>query len=195
VGAGQCVVVVEHSALKLEVFSEERHRLDLFGLLLVAGVCLGEGGNFLDEPEVGWLCNILVPVDLLLLVAPIRERFGVRPHGDFGWVVKELEEAGHGAEVLVLLAVLNLDFEKSVIMAFTLRLFNFNSGKFLVGGEPRWGDIVREEICGGDNMAEFDDISVFNREVGALVLRNWYSGKNDPVVVCIIERISGYLLA
>jgi hypothetical protein len=31
---------------------------------------------------------------------------------------------------------------------------------------------VREEICGGDNMAEFDDISVFNREVGALVLRN-----------------------
>lgn len=52
-----------------------------------------------------------------------------------------------------------------------------------------------EEICGGNNMAEFDDISISNREVGALVLRNRYSGKNDPVVVCIIERISGYLLA
>lgn len=51
--------------------------------------------------------------------------------------MKELEEAGHGAEVLVLLAVLNLDFEKSVIMAFALRLFDFNSSKFLVGGEPR----------------------------------------------------------
>lgn len=194
-GGGQRVVVVEHGALKLKVFLEEWHGLDFLGLLLVAGVGFGEGGDLLDEPEVGGLRDVLVAVDFLLFVAPVWERLRVRPHCDLGGVMDQLEEAGHGAEVLVLFAVFKLDFEEGVVVAVTLRFLNLNGGEFLVCGEPGGGDVVREEVGVGYDVAELDKVTILDGAVGILAFWDRSGREDNPVVVGVVERISGDLLA
>jgi hypothetical protein len=72
VAAGESVVVVEHGALELEVLLEERHVLDLAGLLLCTLRILGKSGNVLGVPDVACLKGVLVAVNLSLLVSPFR---------------------------------------------------------------------------------------------------------------------------
>lgn len=185
--------MVEHGPLQLKVFFQKRHRFDLFGFALVPGVGFGEGGDLLDEPEVRGLGDVLVAVDFLLFVAPVWERLGVRPHCDLGRIVEEFEEAGHGAEVLVAFPVLELDLKEGVVVALAGRFFNLDSGEFLVCREPRGGDVVAEKVGVGYHMAELHDIAVLDGEVGYGF--GGVFGEDDPVVVCVIEGVTGHLLA
>lgn len=119
----------------------------------------------------------------------------MRPHRDLGRVVNEFEQASHGAKVLVFFAALELDLEEGVVVAFALRFFDFNGREFLVGGEPGRGDIVGEQVSTGYNVAEFDEIAVFDGEISSAVISGWGSGKDNPVVVGVVVRVAGHLLA
>lgn len=81
VAAGQGVVVVEHGALKLKVFLQEGHRLDLFHLLVQTRAVGWNARNLLNKPDVAGLSDSLVTVDLSLLVSPVGKRSRVSPHG------------------------------------------------------------------------------------------------------------------
>lgn len=119
----------------------------------------------------------------------------MRPHRDLGRVVDEFEQASHGAKVLVLFTALELDLEEGVVVAFALRFFDFDSREFLVGREPGGGDIVREQVSAGYNMAEFDEVTVFDGEISSAVIGGWGSGKDNPVVVGVVVGVASHLLA
>lgn len=93
VAAGQLVVVPEHGPLKLKPLPQERQGLHLALRLLPPLVICRQGWDVLDQPDIRTWCDLLVAVDLLLLVAPLRERCRVSPHGDFAGVMDELEVA------------------------------------------------------------------------------------------------------
>ena len=87
----QCVVMEEHSSLKLEPFLEERNMLHLPLGPDQALAVRRNGWHFVNIPDVRRLLEVLIAVDLLLLISPIWERRGMSPHGDFAWIVHELE--------------------------------------------------------------------------------------------------------
>ena len=93
--------MVEHCSLEFQVFHDERHRLDLLRCPDISGVGWLQGWDFFNKPEVGRLEDVLIPVDFLLLIAPIRESLAVGPHCYFRGVVNQFELARHGSEVLV----------------------------------------------------------------------------------------------
>lgn len=92
------------------------------------------------------------------------------PHGDLGWVMDKLEQPGHSAEVLILFAALELDLKEGVIVAFALGFFDINSCEFLVGGEPRGGHVVGEQVGVGYDVTELDEVAVFDGEVSSAVI-------------------------
>ena len=55
------------------------------------------------------------------------------PHGNLARVVDELELTRETLELLICLAVLNSDFEKSIVVALSQGLLHWNSGELLVG--------------------------------------------------------------
>lgn len=80
-------------------------------------------------------------------------------------------------------------------MAVTLRFLNLNGGEFLVGGEPGGGDVVREEVGVGYDVAELDKVAILDGAVGILAFWDRSGREDNPVVVGVVERISGDLLA
>jgi hypothetical protein len=72
VAAGELAVVVKHGTLKLEPLLEEGKRLDLALGLLTTRVIGRKRSDVLSDPDVRAGRNLLVTVDLLLLVAPLR---------------------------------------------------------------------------------------------------------------------------
>lgn len=191
VAAGELAVVVEHSTLKLEPLLEEGHRLDLALRLLATRMIGRQRSNILSDPDIGAGCNLLVTVDLLLLVAPLGQRLGVSPHGNFAWVVDELEVTGNRLEVLVLLSVLNSNLEKSVLLTLAKCLLRGDSSEFLVGRVVRRGDIVREKNLVSTDVAETNKIVVLDNASKLLVV---IGGQKLPVVVGIVVRVTSNLL-
>lgn len=192
VAAGELAVVVEHGTLELEPLLEEGQLLDLALRLLTAGAISGQRGNVLDDPDVGTGRDLLVSVDLLLLISPLRQRLGVSPHGDLAWVVDELEVTRDGLEVLVLLAMLNSDLEESVVLALSVGILNRDSRELLVGGVVGRSDIVREQDLVGTNVPQADQVVVLDDTTQLLVVVH---GKDLPVVVGIVVGVTGDLLA
>lgn len=151
--ASQLIVVPEHGPLELEPLCQEWKGLDLSLELLTSLVVRRQGGNILNEPDVGARSNLLVAVDLLLFVAPIRQRRSVSPHGNLAGVVDEFEVAGYTLELLVLLASLNTNFEQSVLESVSVGILDGNSRELLVGRVVWRGNIVRQEYCVCDYVA------------------------------------------
>ena len=192
VAAGELAVVVEHSALEFKPLLKEWNRLDLALRLLATRAVGGDRRNILSDPDVGAGCNLLVTVDLLLLVTPLRKRLGVSPHGDLAWVVDKLEVTGDRLEVLVLLAVLKTNLEEGVLLTLTKGLLGCDSSELLVGRVVRRGNIVREEDLVGTNVAKTDQVVVLDDATKLLVV---VGGPDLPVVVGVVVRVTGNLLA
>lgn len=192
VAAGELAVVVEHSTLKLEPLLEEGKRLDLALGLLTTRVIGLKRSNVLGDPDVGAGRNLLVTVDLLLLVTPLRQRLGVSPHSDLAWVVDKLEVTSNRLEVLVLLSVLKANLKEGFLLALAESLFRCDSCELLVGGVVRRGNIVREEDLVSTNVAKTDQVVVLDDAARRLVV---VSGPDLPVVVGVIVRVAGDLLA
>lgn len=196
VAARQGVVVVEHSALDLEPLLQERHRLDLSRLVVETRAIGRDGGDLIDEPDVGGLSDVLVAVDFLLLVGPVGKGGGVGPHCYFAGVVDEFELCGEGLECLAWLAVLYADLEEGVVVAAAVGVFDGDGGEFLVGGVVGRGDVVGEEDGVGDDVAELDEVVVVDYEAfGDDSVLLFGSGQDLPVVVCVVERVSRNLLS
>jgi hypothetical protein len=193
VAASEGVVVVEHGALELEVFLEERHVLDLARLLLCALRVLGQGGDVLGVPNVACLESILVSVDLSLLVSPLGQRSGVGPHGNLCGNVNELELNGHGLEVHTGLCTIDSDLEEGVIEAFAIGIVVGDSGELLVGGVVRRSNIVGEEPGVGHEMAETNNITDVNAVAG-LFGDGASAGNNLPEVVGVVVGVTSDLL-
>jgi hypothetical protein len=193
VAAGESVVVVEHGALKLKVFLEERHMLDLARLLLCTLRIFRKGWNVLGVPDVACLEGVLVSVDLGLLVSPFRQRSGVSPHGDLGRNVYELEVDRHGFEVHAGLCAIHSDLEQGIVEALAISIIVTNSGELLVGGVVRGGNIVGEEPSIGNKMAKTDDIADVDSVTN--LLRNSTGARDNlPEVVGVVVRVSSNLL-
>ena len=191
VAAGQGVVVVEHSALKLDPLAEEAKVLDLFDLLLVAFILRRQRGNVIDIPDVAGLLYVFVSVNLSLLVGPFWQRLGVSPHSNLRWDVDEFEVSGHGLEVT--LALVNLDLEQSIVETRASSLVFRNGCEFLVGGVVRRCDVVGKKDGIGDDVAETNDIP--NLDALANLAGQLLHGKDLPVVVGVVMRVSGNLLS
>lgn len=69
--ARQCVVMMEHRTLQLEVFLQERESLDFARLVCQALTVRWQARNVLDVPNIRRLLYILVSVDFGLLVSPV----------------------------------------------------------------------------------------------------------------------------
>lgn len=194
VAAGESVVVVEHGALQLKVFLQERDVLDLARLFLCALRVLGQSGNVLGVPDVAGLQGVLVAVNFGLLVSPVRQRGRVSPHGDLGRNVDELEVDRHGLEVGAGLCAVNPDLEEGVVEALAIGLVVADSGEFLVGGVVRRSDVVGEKPSVCDEMAQTDNITDVNTVAG--LLRDGFGRRNNlPEVVGVVVRVSSDLLA
>lgn len=165
---------------------------DLACGLVAAGIVDGERGDVLCNPDVGAGGNLLVAVDFLLLVAPVREGCGVSPHGNLAWEVNQLEVAGDGLELLASLAVLNANLKEGVVLAAAVSIFCGYSGELLVGGEVRRGNIMREQDGIGGHVLEADKGIVENVDTSLLIVAG---GDNLPVVVGVVEGVAGNLLA
>lgn len=113
------------------------------------------------------------------------------PHGNFAWVVDELEVTGNRLEVLVLLSVLNSNLEKSVLLTLAKCLLRGDSSEFLVGRVVRRGDIVREKNLVSTDVAETNKIVVLDNASKLLVV---IGGQKLPVVVGIVVRVTSNLL-
>lgn len=88
----------------------------------------------------------------------------------------ELEQASHGAKVLALFPSIELDLKEGVVVAFTLRLFDFNGRKFLICGEPGGGHVVGEQVSVSYDMAEFYEVAVLDGEISVLAIGGWGCG-------------------
>lgn len=192
VAAGQLAVVVEHGSLQLKPLLQEGQVLNLALRLLAASVIGSKGRNILYNPDVGARGNLLVSVDFLLFVSPLRQGLGVSPHGNLAGVVNKLEVARDRLEVLVVLAMLNSNLKESIVLALAKGFLSGNTGELLVGGVVRRGNIVGEEDLVSAQMTETNEIVVLNIATSRLVT---IGGENLPVVVGIVVRISGNLLA
>jgi len=193
VAAGQLVVVPEHGPLQLEPLAQERQCLDLLLRPLAAGAVGGDRWDIFHQPDIGAGSNLFVSVDFLLLEAPFWEWRGMSPHGDFAWVVDELEVAGNALKLLVLLAVLNPHLEQAVGSAVTICVGNGDSGELLVGRVVGGGNVVGKQNSVGDQMAQPYEVVVL--DVTAQLPLFLDSGKDLPLVVGIVVGISRYLLA
>lgn len=189
--AGEFAVVIEHGTLELEPLLEEGQLLDLALRLVTASVIDRQRGNVLNNPHVGTGRDLLVAVDLLLLVAPIRKCFGMSPHGNLAGVVNELEVARDRLENLVLLAMLDSNLKQAIILALANSIFNRDASKLLVGGVVRRCHVVGEENLVSTNVSEAHQVVVFDFAARLLVVVH---GKNLPVVVGVIVRVTGDLL-
>lgn len=192
--AGKSVVMVEHGALKLKVFLEEGHVLDLARLLLCALRILGQSRNVLGVPDIAGLKGVLIAIDLSLLVGPVRQGSGVSPHGNLGGNVNELEVHRHGLEVHARLCAIDPDLEESVVEAITIGFIMTDSGELLVGGVVRRGNVVGEEPSVGHEMAKTNNIT----DVDAVASFLWdgaSSGDDLPEVVGVVVGVTSDLLA
>lgn len=192
VAARELVVVVEHCTLQLKPLLEEGHCLDLLLGLLATGISSIQRRNVLNQPNVGAWSNLLVSIDFLLFVAPLRQRLGVSPHSNLARVVNELEVAGNGFKVLVSLAVVNADLEESIILAGAVSILVGDGGELLVRGIGRRCNIVRKQDGVRGNVLESNQVVILDIYARLLVIT---SGDDLPVVVGVVERISGNLLA
>lgn len=195
VRGGESVVVVEHRALELEVFLPERHGLDLAGLFVCAGILGREGGNVLDEPDVGGLGDVLVAVDFGLVVGPVGETFGVCPHGDTGRGVDDFHEGGECAELGLGFTLFEAKLEDGVVVAGGGGELGGGDGEFLVGGKLRGGDVVGDEDAVGSHMVELDAGVVLDGLLGALIFGERVLRENNPVVIGVLVVVAGNLLA
>lgn len=132
--ASQLVVMPEHGSLELEPLPQERQGLDFAFGLLASFVVDSERRNVLNVPYVGARCNLLVSIDFLLLVGPLRQRCSVRPHCDLARVMDELEVTGNTLELLALLTALDTDFEQGVLEPVAVCIRHRNGGELLIGG-------------------------------------------------------------
>lgn len=190
--ASQLVVVVEHSSLELEPLLEEGKVLDLALRLLASSIISGQGSDVLNKPDIGAGSNLLVAVDLLLLVGPLRKRLGVSPHGHFAGIVDELEMAGNGLEVLVLLSMLNANLEESIVCTASIGILERDASKLLVGGVVWGGNIVRKKDLVSHQVSKANKIVVLDITSSLLVV---VDREDLPVVVGIVVGVSSNLLA
>ena len=192
VAACKLVVVPEHRALQLEPLAQEGKGLDLLLRLRATRVVRGERHDVLNKPDIGALCQLLVAIDLLLLMTPIRKWFRVSPHGNLARVVDQLEVTRDTLELLVLLSMLNTDLKQSIGRTVTIGLPEGDSSELLVGRVVRRSNVVREQDGIRDDVAKPNEIMVLDVVAKLLVVRA--RGKNLPVVVGIVEGITSHLL-
>ena len=140
--ASQRIVVRKHGSLQLKPLLQKWHMLDLPLLLFGSLIVWIQRWNVIHIPDVAGLGKVLVSVDLLLLEGPFWEWLSVSPHGDLAWVVDDLDEGGEGAELLVVLAILNADLEESVVIALSSCILVRYGGKLLIGRIVWRGNIV-----------------------------------------------------
>lgn len=142
--ARQRVVVVEHGSLEFKVLFQKGQVSGFLRFADATRAVGGERGDVVDVPHVARLLQVFVAVDFGLLEGPFGERGGVRPHGDFGRVVDELELAGHGFEILLALGVFDLELEECVVVSFSVGVLDRYGGELLVGGVVWRGHIVTQ---------------------------------------------------
>lgn len=193
VASGKLVIVPEHGSLKLKPLAQERKGLDFSLRLGPARVVGGKRGDLLNKPDIGARGNLLVSVDFLLLMTPFRERCSMSPHGHLAWVVDQLEVAGNRLKLLVRLALFDTDFEQRIRSAIAIGVGERDGGELLVRRVIRGGDVMRQQDSVSDSVAKSDKIVVLDMATHLLVIST--GGENLPVVVGIIERITGNLLA
>ena len=111
------------------------------------------------------------------------------PHGDLAWVVDDLDEGSEGAELLVVLAILNANLKESVVIALSSRILIGDGSELLVRWVVWRGNIVGEKDGVCNEVSKLDKLVVAHNAVLALVGWNYL-----PVVVGVVEWISGNLL-
>lgn len=189
--ASQLVVMPEHGSLELEPLPQEGQGLNFAFGLVTSLVVDRERRYILNIPHIGARCDLLVSVDFLLLVAPLRQRCSVRPHCDLARVMDELEVTGDTLEFLALLTALDADFEQGILEPVTVRIRYGDSSELLVGGVVWGSDVVRQEYGIGDNVAKTNEVMVLNMVSQLLIV---FHRENLPIVVGIIVGVSSNLL-
>ena len=149
--------------------------------------------ELIDVPRRAPLLRCLVPVDLLLLEPPLRERVHARPKDDLGRHVHELEPASLCLPWLSVVAVDDEDLEVGVVDAAVEVCFG-PGGELLVGRGERGGDVVGEQVRVGVDVVQLDHVLVADDPPAARL--GELLGREDlPVVVGVVERVAGHLLA
>jgi hypothetical protein len=158
--ASQSIIVVEHSSLQLEPFPEEGKTFD-FALFLDQTWAIGrDRRDRVNKPYVGALGQILVAVDLLLLVGPVRERRRVSPHGNLTWVMNKLELSRETFELLVWFTIFDSDLEEGIVVTLTQGFLHRDGCKLLVGGVVWRCNVVGQKHGVSDHMSEPDDVVI-----------------------------------
>ena len=145
----------------------------------------------INEPNSRLVIDILVAVDLLLLVRPVRELLGVRPHGDLGWDMDQTEVARLALPCISLLTIYEAELEESIVVT---RQIIFRPGReLLVGGHERRRDVMCHEVGLRVDVQQLNDVVVVN-DTTATSLGQGFGGNNLPIVVGVVMTIASDLL-
>lgn len=148
--------------------------------------------NGVDKPDGGLFVDILVSVDLLLLVSPVRKLLGVCPHGDLGWNMNQAEVAGFALPWVALHGIIEAKLEQSIIVAGQVLLWP--CGELLVCGHEGRRNVVGHEVSLSVDMQQLDDILVTDN-TATTSLGKSLGGNDLPEVVGIVVPVAGNLLA
>lgn len=149
------------------------------------------GDDRVDKPDGGFIVDVLVSVDLLLLVCPVGELLGVRPHRNLRRNVDQAEVSGLGLPGVTLLSVHKTQLEERVIVARNVILRP--RCEFFVRRHERRRDIVREQQCLRVDVEELEHVVVSN-DTSTSGLGESLGRNNLPVVVGVIVSVTGDLL-
>lgn len=117
------------------------------------------------------------------------------PHRHTSRNMNQLKQAGQRTESLPRLAVLNLDFKQSIVVTLTISELLGNCGEFLVCWHKRRGNIVCQQNRVCEKMAQLNNIAVLNLVASEVVLGEWNTGQNLPLVVGVVVGVTGNLLS
>lgn len=117
------------------------------------------------------------------------------PHGHFTWVMDDFDQSRQSPKLGLRLCVLNLDLKEGVVVSRAVGKLGVDGGELLVRGELGRSNIVAEQERVGHDVVELDEGTIFDGTSQFLILGEGGRGHNNPVVIGVVERISGHLLA
>ena len=131
-------------------------------------------------------------IDLLLIVSPIGKLLSGQHHVDSTHRMLQLEVVSLGGQDLTLVTINQVQMEQGLVVA--LHLVLGQGGEFLMSGVTGGSDIVGQQERVSLSVEELDNIVMADNPSTASLRESL--GRNDnPVVVLILVRVTGDLLA
>ena len=145
----------------------------------------------INKPNSRLVIDILVAVDLLLLVRPIRELLGVRPHGDFGGNVNETEVTRLALPCLAFHTLSQPDLEQGIVVAREI-IFG-PCRELLISRHQGRCDVMGHQVGLRVDVKKLDNV-LMAHDAAATSLGESLGWDNLPVVVGVIVTVASDLL-